>query len=99
VRVEIEISEKTAACVWSNAWGRETTGDLRAIAERLLESEAWLFARRFPKSVDDAVREFRMAFPDAVPVLVHHGVGEGDSSIGEEEPYFAEMRTPAASFS
>jgi len=61
MKIEIEISEETAACIWANKWGEETGQSVAFYVKNLVESAADQYRRMFPNDVDSAVQRFRGA--------------------------------------
>lgn len=59
MKIEIEITEEEAACVWSNNYGDRVNRPIATIARQLLIDEANEFHVLFPHNVESAVKLFR----------------------------------------
>lgn len=64
MKIEIEITDEDAACIWTNNWGEKDGKSVKAIIQDLIAFEANDFRRKFPNSVSDAVRMFSKAHAD-----------------------------------
>ena len=61
MKIEIEISEEDAACIWADNWGEKTGESLEEIVRQVLVCEANGFRLNFPESVKKAAEQFREA--------------------------------------
>lgn len=61
LKIELEITEEDAACIWSNNHGPENGRTLESIVQDLVTLEARDFRRNFPESVESSVALFRKA--------------------------------------
>ena len=61
MKIEIEISEETAACIWANEWGEKTGQSIAFYVKNLVELEAYQYRKMFPNDVAAAVLRFRGA--------------------------------------
>jgi hypothetical protein len=61
MKIEIEISEETAACLWADEWGEKTGQSVAFYVKNLVESQADQYRRMFPNEVAAAVLRFRVA--------------------------------------
>lgn len=59
MKIEIEISEEDAACIWENRHGPRNKTPLRQLLADALQEEAENFKRNFPKAVSRVVSEFQ----------------------------------------
>ena len=59
MKIEIEISEETAACIWANELGEKTGLSVAFYVKNLVESEADQYRKMFPDDVAAAVLRFR----------------------------------------
>jgi hypothetical protein len=67
VKIEIEISEETAACLWADEWGEKTGQSVAFYVKNLVEYQADQYRRMFPNDVAAAVLRFRGANDQALP--------------------------------
>ena len=67
MKIEIEISEETAACIWANEWGEKTGQSVAFYVKNLVESEADQYRKMFPNDVAAAVLRFRGANVKCAP--------------------------------
>jgi hypothetical protein len=58
MKIEIEITEETAACLWANNW-RLDDRDVATIIKDIAEEEARAYSRSFPSAVAADVAAFR----------------------------------------
>lgn len=61
MKIEIEISEETAACIWANEWGEKTGQSVAFYVKNIVELEADQYRKMFPNDVAAAVLRFRGA--------------------------------------
>ena len=61
MKIEIEISEETAACIWADEWGEKTGQSVAFYLKNLVESQADQYRKMFPNDVATAVERFREA--------------------------------------
>ena len=61
MKVQIEISEETAALLFANNWVEKGGVSVEQIVTRLAEDEANDYRRHFPAAVAQAVADFRAA--------------------------------------
>ena len=61
MKIEIEITEEDAACIWTNNWGEKNGRSVKDIVQDLVIIKANDYRRNFPNSVSDAVRMFSEA--------------------------------------
>lgn len=61
MKIEIEITEEDAACIWTNNWGEKNGRSVTDIVRELVTIEANDYRRNFPNSVESAVDLFRKA--------------------------------------
>jgi hypothetical protein len=61
MKIEIELTEEDAACIWTNNWGEKNRRSVKDIVQELVTIEANDFRRNFPTSVESAVRMFHKA--------------------------------------
>jgi hypothetical protein len=61
MKIEIEITEEDAACIWTNNWGEKNGRSVKDIVQELVTIEANDFRRNFPHSVESVVGLFRQA--------------------------------------
>jgi hypothetical protein len=61
MKIEIEISEETAACLWADEWGEKTGHSVAFYVKNLVEFQADQYRRMFPNDVAAAVLRFRGA--------------------------------------
>ena len=61
MKIEIEITEEEAACLWSNNWGEKTNRPVADIVRDLVQIEVNEFRRHFPNSIPESVQLFRKA--------------------------------------
>ena len=61
MKIEIEISEEIAACLWDNNSGTRNRPSVKEVARRLLVDEADNFRRTFPDRIETAVARYRDA--------------------------------------
>lgn len=79
MKIEIEISEETAALVWANrTWEGREKYTMSEIVKDLAEEEAAKYRSTFPKAVARVVREFAKANEK-----VHPCGRTGDASCDE----------------
>ena len=55
MKIEIEISEETAACIWANGWGEKTGQSVALCVKTLVESHADQYRKSFPGLVPGLV--------------------------------------------
>ena len=61
MKIEIEITEEEAACIWTNNWGEKNGRSVQDIVQDLVKMEANYFCRNFPNSVESSISLFRQA--------------------------------------
>lgn len=61
MKIEIELTEEAAACIWSNNWGEKNNRPVQQIVQELAASEADDFRINYPNSIKSAVEAFRKA--------------------------------------
>ena len=67
MRVEIEIDEDTAACLWDNhTWDGRDDATIEEVVKRIVEREASLYRVTFPQSVSRTIERFREAFAETI---------------------------------
>lgn len=59
MKLEIEIPEEDAACVWSNQWGEKKDLNLVELVQGLVATEATRYRQAFPDAVTRALEDFR----------------------------------------
>ena len=65
MKIEIEITEEEAACIWTNNWGEKNGRSVQDIVQDLVKIEANDFRRSFPNSVESSISLFRQANAEA----------------------------------
>lgn len=61
MKIEIEISEETAACLWADEWGEKTGQPIAFYVKNIVEVQANEYRKMFPNDVASAVERFRGA--------------------------------------
>jgi len=61
MKIEIEITEETAALLFANNWGAKGGKTVAQIVQGLAEDGANEYRRNFPRAVERAVTDFRSA--------------------------------------
>ncbi len=61
MKIEIEITEESAALLYANNWGDKNGKTVAEILQGLAEDDANDYRRKFPHAVERAVTDFRSA--------------------------------------
>lgn len=68
MKIEIELDEETAACLWANrTWHGKAPLLMAQIVKDVAEEEAHKFKTNFPKAIARTVEDFRAAHPSERP--------------------------------
>jgi hypothetical protein len=76
MKIEIEISEETAACIWSDGWGEKTGQSVALCVKNLVESHADQYRKSFPDDVK----------PGRLPTRYTGHVPNAESTRAENKP-------------